>query len=314
MNNGISDHRSVFFSFDLPVATAKDKPLDYYFRPINEVTSNLFAEAYVSNPISSIIEASEPCLNIEELTDKFNSLCSNILNEVAPLRLKKPKLRSQPWLNNETRALRKACRKAERRWKRDKLQVSYEMLKDTLSSYQHAAKAARTKYFSDLISRTAHCPRVLFGTINTVLNPTTLSLTESTPYTCEDFLNFFVRKIELIRERIVPSLDLYPVLETPRPCSSLLDHFDAVSLPALADIVKHLKLSSTPLDPIPSTHSIPLFKDVFAFIGPGILSIVNGSLSNGVVPPCLKQAVVAPQIKKPGLDYTDLNNFRPISK
>lgn len=36
---------------------------------------------------------------------------------------------------------------------------------------------------------------------------------------------------------------------------------------------------------------------------------MNSSLSNGIVPPCLKQAVVSSQIKKTGFDCTDLNNF-----
>ncbi len=43
--------------------------------------------------------------------------------------------------------------------------------RNLLNKYQYAVKAARTKYLSDLISRTAHCPKVLFSTINTVLNP-----------------------------------------------------------------------------------------------------------------------------------------------
>lgn len=95
------------------------------------MTANCFAEAYASSPVSSIIEASGPQI---QLTAIFNSVCSGIINDVAPL-----KLQSQPWFNNETHALRQACRKAERRWKTDKLQVSYEMLKDTLSIYQNSA-------------------------------------------------------------------------------------------------------------------------------------------------------------------------------
>ncbi len=76
--------------------------------------------------------------------------------------------------------------------------------------------------------------------------------------------------------------------------SCLFDCFDLVSLPVLEGIVKHMKWSHTPLDPIP-----PRFlKNLFEFMGPSILSIVNSSLINGVVPPCLKQAVVFPLLKK----------------
>lgn len=242
-------------------------------------------------------------MDTEELTDVFNSVCLDIIKDVAPIRQKMPKPLSQPWFNNETRALRQACRKAERRWKRHKLQISFEMLQESLNKYQCTVKAARTKYFSDLINRTAHCPKALFSTINTVLNnPAIVSPIDSISHTCEDFLNYFIRKIESIRED--------SVLAAPLPSSCIFDCFDFVSLPVLEGIVKHMKLSHTPLDPIPP-HFL---KDLFEMMGPNILSIVNSSLINGVVPRCLKQAVVSPLLKKSGLDPTELNNFRPIPK
>ncbi len=77
------------------------------------------------------------------------------------------------------------------------------MLQEYLNKYQYAVIAARTKYLYDLISRTAHCPKVLFSTINTVLNPVIVSPIDSISHTCEDFLNFFIRKIESVREVIV---------------------------------------------------------------------------------------------------------------
>ncbi len=118
-----------------------------------------------------------------------------------------------------------ACMKAECRRRKDRLQISYEMLKDTLSPYQHAVKAARTKYFSDLINRTAHCPKALFGAINSVLNPAIAPPSDSTSLTCEGFLNFFVS-------------------------SCTFDSFDHVSLPVRTDLVKHMKSSSTPFQSI----------------------------------------------------------------
>ncbi len=61
----ISDHRPVFFNFDLPASVSKSQSADCYFRPINESTANCFAEAYVKSPVSSIIEASGPSLDTE---------------------------------------------------------------------------------------------------------------------------------------------------------------------------------------------------------------------------------------------------------
>ena len=52
--------------------------------------------------------------------------------------------------------------KSRATWEHDKLQISFEILRDTRLNYQEVVKAARTKYFSN------HChnPKSLFRTIN----------------------------------------------------------------------------------------------------------------------------------------------------
>lgn len=85
-------------------------------------------------------------------------------------------------------------------------------------------------------------------------------------------MNFFVSKIEHIKKDIVPCSI---VLEVPMLSSYIFDSFDHVSLPFLANLVKHIKSSSTSLDAVP-----PQFlKAGFKTMGPSILSIVNSSLS-----------------------------------
>ncbi len=67
-----------------------------------------------------------------------------------------------------------------------------------------------------------------------------------------------------------------------------------------------VKVTSSTNDVIPRS----LFIEVFDSIGPYILLIINKSC----VPSSLKYAVVEPLLKKPGLDPSVLQNFRPISK
>ncbi|KAJ8387973.1 hypothetical protein AAFF_G00147640 [Aldrovandia affinis] len=66
----------------------------------------------------------------------FNFTCQSILDTIAPLTLKKPKPAATPWLNDTTRAQRRVWRQAERRWKKDRLQISLEMLRDSQQTYQ----------------------------------------------------------------------------------------------------------------------------------------------------------------------------------
>ena len=46
---------------------------------------------------------------------------------------------------------------------------------------------------------------------------------------------------------------------------------------------------------------------------PYITKIINESLATGVVSDIFKRAIVTTLLKKPGLDETDLKNFRPVS-
>ncbi len=53
---------------------------------------------------------------------------------------------------------------------------------------------------------------------------------------------------------------------------------------------------------------------MFDSIGPYILVIINKNLTMGCVSSSVKHAVVEPLLKKPSLDLSVLQNFRPISK
>lgn len=70
-----------------------------------------------------------------------------------------------------------------------------------------------------------------------------------------------------------------------------------------------MKTATCSLDVIPTKF----LKEVFNTVGPSILSIINSSLTEGVVPSAFKHTVVQPLLKKPNLDPSDFNNFRPIS-
>ncbi len=92
-------------------------------------------------------------------------------NTIAPLKPKKSKPKTEPWLNDNFRSLRQASRRAERKWKKDKLQISYEMFKDCFATLQKAVKSTKSKYFSNLIAKNHHSSKALFSVINSVLNP-----------------------------------------------------------------------------------------------------------------------------------------------
>ena len=125
---------------------------------------------------------------------------------------------------------------------------------------------------------------------------------------CENFLIYFIQKIDSIRANILSS-SLDPADPQP-PTSSHLQHFAPVSSSEISQVVSWMKPTHCPSDVIPSQ----LFRDIFAIICPFILAIVNSSLATGVVPSTFKNATLQPLLKKSSLDSSDLKNDRPISK
>jgi len=79
---------------------------------------------------------------------------------------------------------------------------------------------------------------------------------------------------------------------------------------SIRDVVAHLNPTSLFNDVLPPQ----VVCQAHRYDWTNVLSIINCSLTNGCVPSSLKHAVVQPLLKKPGLDPTDPNHFRPISK
>lgn len=91
-------------------------------------------------------------LDTERLTNFFISTFANALDSVAYLIAIRPKLKQEPRLNDATHAASQECRWAEQRWKNDRLEVSYQILKESWRNYQSVVKAEKCEYLSDLIS------------------------------------------------------------------------------------------------------------------------------------------------------------------
>ncbi len=306
METGFSDHKSVVFNITLSCSVGK--PSTRRYRIMNSETSNDFCTMYEASLSNGDYDCSPSDLCADDLLTSFTSVCSNILDSIAPLKTRCFKPKSEPWLNDSTRAARRLCRRAERKWKKDKLQVSYEIFKNRLSNYQKTVKMARVKYFSGLIEKNRGNPRFLFSTLNAVINPPVSESSDVSLHTCENFRIYFSDKISDIRCSIQPSdHDLLVPLVT---CPAVFHQFEPVSITSLTEVVKHLRPSISPQDIIPARF----LKHVFNVVSHSILILINCCLATCSMPAHFKHAIVQPLLKRSNLDSTELSNFRPISK
>jgi hypothetical protein len=213
-----------------------------------------------------------------------------------------------PWINEEILNLKRQCRKTERLWKSTSLEVHRLYLRDLVLSYNETVGKARSDYIRHLVTLNKKNPKVLFDTINTLVCPAAPVI----PVFCEAdsnaFLGFFTNKIKMIKDKI-PSHP-WGTAAVFKPVSSKWSTFRTVTIADISELVTRMKPSSCSSDVIP----LRLFQKVLEEIGPCVTKMVNLSLSTGVFPDAFKHAIVKPLLKKPGLDPSDFNSFRPISK
>lgn len=166
--------------------------------------------AYKAADELSVTNLSAESFDANTYFNLFNSTCLNIVNNVAPLKIKHSIKKSAPWFNDHIHLLRRNCRQAERKWCKDRLQVSYDILKESLSIFQKAVKSAKFKFLSEIISENHHRPRVLFSTIDAVINLAVDVFPDVSDLLCENFVAFFVEKIARSRPQSLAALHIFP--------------------------------------------------------------------------------------------------------
>ncbi len=236
-------------------------------------------------------------MNVEDQVYFFINRCSNILDLIAPRKLINLKHKSQPWMNSDIWVLRQECRQWERRWKKDRLQVSYEMLRDSLCTFQKAAKA---KHLPEIIAKNSRCSRTLFLTIDSVLNPQCRH--------SQSFLLYYVKisfadKVNSVKVQLATKVN--PVLD---PVLSNIQCI-LVSVQTCREITINFKSTFSLHNIMPSQF----VKQTFETIGSDLVTFINRCLLTVVVLDCFKLASVLPIRKKPSLDPAVHSNFRPIS-
>ncbi|KAF7645845.1 hypothetical protein LDENG_00197440 [Lucifuga dentata] len=256
----LSDHYCIFFSISNCTlqCTSEQVIKKHYLTP--EVVANFETQTSL-DPITFL---PSPCDN---LVSSFNKRMQIALDTVAPVKMKKFITKKVlPWKNNKNIVLRRECRVAERRWRKTQLTVHKDIFTEKLKIYNKA---------------NINNPRILFSTIDSLVNPTTNHSNQLPASRCEEFADYFREKIINIRSGICQQQNNTGFLETPNiPCEVILERFDLADVEMLRKVATELKPSTCSLDPIPTS----LFKTIFYSVAEDVLAIVNYSLQLGVFP------------------------------
>ncbi len=154
--------------------------------------------------------------------------------------------------------MKRQCRKAERMWRKTKLEIHYSIYKDSLHAFNLELATARQTFFSNLINSNLNNTRTLFATVERLTNPPSQIPSEMlSDSKCNEFASFFSEKISNIRKEIGTSSCNTGVTQIQQQSQKevTMSVFKTIDSKILEEIVQHLKSSSCYLDTLPTSFS-----------------------------------------------------------
>uniref|UniRef100_A0AAY4AM17 Reverse transcriptase domain-containing protein n=2 Tax=Denticeps clupeoides TaxID=299321 RepID=A0AAY4AM17_9TELE len=298
----LSDHSFIHFRLSPLARTTPTSHLTQFRRNLRTLCPTQLSSA-VSSELSPL-----DILSIQDTnraTDILFSTLTSCLERLCPLTSKPTRATPpSPWISDEVRRHRSHLRAAERQWRKSKCPLQLNKYQSLLKSFSAAVTTAKTRYFQDKVNN-CNDSRKLFSTFNRLLNPPPPP--PSTSLSSEDFATFFTEKVADISKQFSPP--------NPRPRPAVTSETRNLSsfTPLFESDVSTLLQSSHPttcsLDPIPS-H---LLQSIQPTILSALTHVLNSSLTTGTFPTAFKQAVITPLLKKPTLNPSLLDSYRPVS-
>ena len=298
----LSDHCALLFRIQVKKPPVVLKKVSF------RIKKNIDLEAF-RHDISHSRLLQDPHLELSELVHCYNDCLSTILDSHAPAITKDIPVRPrQPWYNDNICVEKQTRRRLERKWKKDKSQVNEECLRVQKNRVNSLINNTRSVFYSKKIEECGNDQKKTFCVIKDLFHkngdipyPEHTSMSKLT----EDFSEFFIQKIELIREKLDAAHVSPPV--DPK-CQYIFEAFQPLTQDQVRKFIVKSPCKSCSLDPIPTD----LLRECLDLLVPVITDIINMSLSTGSFPDDYKLALVTPLLKKLGLELI-FPSYRPVS-
>ena len=247
-------------------------------------------------------------MDVTHLSTIYDQKLTQILDKHAPLKSKFIIPRTcVAWFNIEAKTLKAKVRKQEKAWRKTKDPTELLRLKNIRRSYRHLIHSNKVTHFNKSIKEAKGNSRQLFAITMGLMGKTKsnqLPASDDDKSLADDFANYFITKIEKIREALSKS----PSYTPQRNINSSLTTFHEVDKNTVSKLLQTSKPTTCETDPIP-TKLLKSNSDIIADL---ITKIINRSIQQSTFCENWKLATVKPLLKKTGLDL-ELNNYRPVS-
>ena len=270
-----SDHFPVICDMNVPHSKKFFKSIAY--RDLLNMDTESFKSKLVTIA-DELLKTNFP--NFDEANTYLSDNTRLLLDEFAPLITKKISVvPSFPAFDNEYRELRKARRKAERKWRRTKLvedRVNYKNLCSECSILAHTKKK---EYFCEMIHKSNGNSKTLYKMVDRELDrKQTKKLpdyTDDLMVLTDDCNEFFIDKIDNIRKEM-PHHDVHLASSASEQGVFMRD-FEPTNFTEIREILDETGIKCSPADSLPTS----VFKENLDTLIPVIVKLVNLSLATG---------------------------------
>ena len=196
---GLSDHFPIECIIPWKKPSIPKKKIQY--RKWKDIDMDSFIKSIQdSEPIN------HPSDDLSELVDMYNDTLKTNLEKVAPLITKEVTDRQKcPWYCDEIKLAKQERRKAERRWRKTKLTVHYNILKEKQKYVSQLCSDTKSTYLCNIIQQYETDQRKLYQLANNLLHrkqEISLPIHKSDIELADRFVDFFDDKIKKIRESL----------------------------------------------------------------------------------------------------------------
>jgi hypothetical protein len=306
----ISDHCSTHITLINTVVSSNSQHKYRNVRSLKKIDAEKFA-----SDIKKAMTALSIHTDAETATVDFHIKIGNVLDVHAPLKEKKITIKSSPpWLNDDLIALIRDRRTSERRFRSSPTADNLLVFKQKRNTTTKAIKLAYKCHTVESLQNNKNNSKELYKICNGLLGrdiKLPLPPYSSGAEMADQFNDFFISKIEKIRiiiDNTVHTQEEIDRLPSEVTTKHQMCRFATVTKDEMRTIIMSSPSKSCELDAVPTS----LLKEHVESFLPGLTHIANLSLTNGVFPMRMKEALVRPLLKKVNLAL-DLKNFRPVS-
>ena len=300
------DHCLLLFNISSTIAVPTYKKITY--RKIKKIEKDAFR-----HDIEEEMKANKISENgLQENLNLYLKLTQETLDKHAPLSIRSVKTSKKvPWFTDETAVEIRKCRKLERIRRKSKLPDDYISFYRQCRLVSNILDKAEHDYYMGKLKQHKYDYEEVYNICNELLGcnkDLPLLETSSKNNLANEFNSFFVDKILKIRYKLMENPEQLDPHDIDTTSPTLLSAFQPLTHEEVRKIIMSSLSEICENDTIPT----PLLKEILPSILDLIVSVGNTSLTQGIFPDGLKEALVKPLLKKSNLELLK-SNYQPVS-